>query len=242
MRPIGRWALLLRDAFRTPRQFPKYRYHLFRQMVEIGIRSLPIVVLSSAFIGAVTIVQADYQMENPFTAKSGIGMIVTATVIMELGVLVTAFLLSGRVGARIGAELASMRVGEQIDAVEVMGINAAGFLIVPRVIAGTIMLPILYVAACAVALTSAMLLAQTSDIVTPALFLKGARAYFEPYDLFYGMTKAAMFGFLMTSISCYKGFYATGGAEGIGRSATEAAVMSCVYILVADYMLAELLL
>ena len=241
-RPVGRWAFLLGDAFRTPRQLPRYRYHIFRQMVKIGLASLPIVVLAAAFVGAVTIVQAEYQMDNPFAPRSGIGLIVTATVVMELGVLVTAFILSGRIGARIGAELASMRVGEQIDAVEVMGINAAGFLIVPRVVAGTITLPILYVVACTVAVSSAMMLAQSSGIVSPAIFLEGARAYFEPYDLFYGMTKAAVFGFLMTSISCYKGFYASGGAEGIGRSATEAAVMSCIYILAADYILAEVLL
>lgn len=240
--PIGRWALLLRDAFSTPSQFPKYRYNLFRQMMVIGIASLPIVVLAAAFMGAVTVVQADYQMDNPFVPKSGIGLFVTATVVMELAVLVTAFLLAGRVGARIAAELASMRIGEQIDAVEVMGINAAGFLIVPRVIAGTITLPILYVAACFVGISSAMLIAQSSDIASTSLFLKGARTYFEPYDLFYGMTKAAVFGFLITSISCYKGFYASGGAEGIGKSATEAAVLSSIYILAADYILAEVLL
>lgn len=241
-RPIGRWAYLLKEAFGTPREYPKYRYNLFRQMVQIGLASLPIVMVSAAFVGAVTTVQADYQMDNPFVPESGIGMIVTASVILELGVLITAFILSGRIGARIAAELASMRVGEQIDAVEVMGINATGYLIVPRVIAGTLTLPILYVAACFVAIGTAIAMSHLTGVVSAQVFLKGARTYFTSYDVFYGMTKAAAFGFLLTSISCYKGFYASGGAEGVGRSATEAAVLSCVYILFADYLLAEILL
>jgi phospholipid/cholesterol/gamma-HCH transport system permease protein len=241
-RPIGRWAFLLKEAFSSPRQYPKYRYNLFRQMVEIGLNSLPIVMLAAAFTGAVTTVQADYQMDSPFAPESGIGMIVTASVVMELGVLITAFILCGRVGARIAAELASMRVGEQIDAIEVMGLNAAGYLIAPRIVAGALTLPILYAAACVVAITSAILLSSSSDVVSTQVFLKGARTYFNAYDIFYGIVKASVFGFLITSISCYKGFYASGGAEGIGQSATHAAVLSCIYVLFADYILAEILL
>jgi phospholipid/cholesterol/gamma-HCH transport system permease protein len=242
IRPIGRWAFLLAEAFSTPREFRKYRISLFRQMVEIGLASLPIVMLAAAFTGAVTTIQADYQFKSPLAPASGIGTVVTASVVLELGVLITVFILSGRVGARIAAELASMRIGEQIDALEVMGINAAGYLIVPRVVAGTVMFPLLYIAASSVAILAATLLAQSSDIITTEVFLKGARRYFEPYDVFYGLIKATVFGFILTSISCYKGYRAHGGAEGIGRSATRAAVLSSVYILFADYILAEVLL
>lgn len=241
-RPVGRWGYLLKEAFSSPRDFPKYRYNIFRQMVEIGLASLPIVMVAAAFVGAVTTVQTDYQMQNPFVPESGIGMIVTASVILELGVVITAFILSGRIAARIAAELASMRVGEQIEAVEVMGINAAGYLIVPRVLAGTLMLPILYVAACIVALAAAVFIANATEVVGVQTFLKGARTYFTSYDVFYGMIKASVFGFILTSIACYKGYYASGGAEGVGQSATNAAVLSCVFILFADYMLAEILL
>ena len=240
--PVGRWAFLLGEAFGTPGEFRKYRYDLFRQMRHLGIESLPIVMLASAFAGAVTTVQADYQLKSPFVPASGIGSIVTASVVLELGVLITVFMLAGRVGARIAAELASMRVGEQISALEVMGINAVGYLIVPRVLAGTLMLPLLYIAACIVGVGAAALLVHLQDIVTIPVFMKGARDFFEPYDVLYGATKALVFGFLLTSISCYVGYHAKGGAEGIGRAATQAAVLSSIYVLVADYILAEILL
>lgn len=240
--PIGRWGMLLQEAFSTPREYRKYRYNLFRQMRQLGIDSLPIVMLASGFAGAVTTVQADYQLKSPFTPASGIGSIVTASVVLELGVLIMVFMLSGRVGARIAAEIASMRAGEQIEALEVMGINAVGYLFAPRVIAGIVMFPILYVAACIVGIASAAFLVQAQDIMTMQLFLKGARNYFEPYDAIYGATKAVVFGFLLTSISCYTGYRAGGGAEGIGRAATRAAVLSSIYVLLADYVLAEILL
>lgn len=240
--PIGRWALLLTEAFSTPYEFPRYRYNLFRQMRQLGIESLPIVMLAAGFAGAVTTVQADYQLESPFVPLSGIGSIVTASVVLELGVLITMFMLAGRVGARIAAEIASMRVGEQIEALEVMGINAVGYLFVPRVLAGTLMFPLLYVAACISAITAATLLVQAEGMASTQLFLKGARAFFEPYDAIYGATKALVFGFLLTSISCYTGYRAGGGAEGIGRAATRAAVISSIYVLLADYILAEVLL
>jgi phospholipid/cholesterol/gamma-HCH transport system permease protein len=135
-----------------------------------------------------------------------------------------------------------MRVGEQIEALEVMGVNAVGYLFAPRVVAGTLMFPILYVAACIMGIGAAALLVQMEGIATMQVFLQGARNYFEPYDAVYGATKALVFGFLLTSISCYTGFRASGGAEGIGRAATRAAVLSSIYVLLADYLLAEILL
>lgn len=240
--PIGRWALLLREAFSTPREFPKYRYNLFRQMMALGVSSLPIVMLGAAFTGAVTTVQADYQLDNPLAPEWGIGSIVAASVVLELGVLITVFVLAGRVGARIAAEIASMRVGEQIDALEVMGINSVGYIFAPRILAGTVMFPVLYVAACFVAIGTAAVLVVAEDITTIPIFLKGARTFFDLYDAVYGLIKAVVFGFLMTSISCYQGYRAGGGAEGIGQAATQAAVLSSIYILLADYILAEVLL
>lgn len=239
---IGRWAFLLIEAFSSPRHFGKYRYDIFRQMVVIGLASLPIVMTAALFMGAVTTLQAEYQMDSPFVPESAIGTVVTASVVLELGALITVFILVGRVAARIAAELASMRIGEQIDALEVMGINAKGYLVVPRVLAGTLTLPILYVAACGVGITTAALIAHTRDIISLSVFIKGARTFFDAFDVFYGMTKAAVFGFLLTSIACYKGFYAGGGAEGVGDSATEATVVACVYVLIADYFLAETML
>jgi phospholipid/cholesterol/gamma-HCH transport system permease protein len=219
-----------------------YRKNLFEQMVKFGIESLPIVALTAAFSGAVTTVQVAYQLISPFIPKTVIGSIVAPSMVLELGVVVTGFILAGRVGARIAAELGTMRVTEQIDALEAMGLNSVGYLIVPRVLSGIFMFPVLYVASCFVGIAGGLLVGAWGGYVSVGEFIQGARDFFQPFDPFFGLIKAIVFGFGITSISCYKGYYTEGGAEGVGRSTTEAAVMSCVYILVADLVLAVALL
>lgn len=239
---LGRYSILLFRAFGSLREFGTYRKNLTYQMVHIGIESLPIVVLAAAFSGAVTTVQTAYQLVSPLIPKSIIGAIVTSSMILELGAVVTGFILAGRVGARIAAELGTMRVTEQIDALEAMGLNSIGYLIVPRVIAGVVMFPVLYVAASFVGVTGGLLVGHLGGFVPAGEFVEGAREFFQPFDPIFGLIKSFVFGFTITSISCYKGYYTAGGAEGVGRSTTQAAVASCVFLLVADLVLAATLL
>lgn len=242
VRTLGRYSLLLYHAATSLREFRTYRSNLVTQMVRIGIESLPIVTLAAAFSGAVTTVQTAYQLVSPLIPRTIIGSIVAPSMILELGVVVTAFILAGRVGARIAAELGTMRVTEQIDALEAMGLNSVGYLIVPRVLAGIIMLPVLYIAACFVGIMGGIIVAEFSGYLSAGEFVQGARDFFRPFDAWFGVIKAVTFGFVITSISCFKGYYTRGGAEGVGRSTTEAAVLSCVFILFADLLLAILLL
>ncbi len=239
---VGRYGLLLYEAFRSIYDFKYYRANLGEQMVRIGIESLPIVMLAAFFSGAVTTVQTAYQLVNPFIPKKIIGSIVVPSMILELGVVITGFILAGRVGARIAAELGTMRVTEQIDALEAMGLNSVSFLVVPRVVAGVVMFPVLYVAANAVGIAGSVLVVHIAGYLPISEFIQGAREFFRPYDVLFGLIKAFVFGFIITSISCYRGYYATGGAEGVGKNTTQAAVLSCVFILLADYMLAATLL
>lgn len=219
-----------------------YRKNLWRQMVKIGVDSLPIVMMAAAFSGAVTTVQTSYQLVTPLIPRSIIGAIVVPSMILELGAVVTGFILAGRVGARIAAELGTMRVTEQIDALESMGLNSIGYLIVPRVLAGVVMFPVLYVAACFVGIGGGMLVGDLGGFVPAEVFLDGAREFFQPFDPIFGLIKSLVFGFLITSISCFKGYYTKGGAEGVGRATTQAAVASCVFLLMADLVLAAVLL
>ncbi len=237
-RTLGRYCLLLYHAFTSLGELRLYRKNLFRQMVRIGVESIPIVALAAAFSGAVTTVQTAYQLVSPFIPKSIIGSIVAPSIILELGVVVTGFILAGRVGARIAAELGTMRVSEQIDALEAMGINSVSYLILPRVLAGVVMFPVLYVTACFVGIGGGILVADLAGYLPAGEFIEGARMYFKPFDPIFGLIKALTFGFLITSVSCFKGYYTGGGAEGVGQSTTEAAVLSCVYILLADLLLA----
>ncbi len=239
---LGRYVLLLVKAFASLGEFGLYRKNLVEQMVRVGIDTIPIVALAAAFSGAVTTVQTAYQLVSPFIPKSIIGAIVVPSMILELGAVVTGFILAGRVGARIAAELGTMRVTEQIDALEAMGLNSIGYLILPRVLAGLLMFPILYIVASFVGITGGILVAQFSGYVPVGEFIQGARDFFQPFDPVFGVIKSLVFGFVITSISCYMGYFTDGGAEGVGRSTTQAAVMSCVYILLSDLALAILLL
>lgn len=242
LRNFGLYILLLIKAFGSLGELRLYRKNLFDQMVRVGIDSLPIVALAAAFSGAVTTVQTAYQLVTPFIPRSIIGSIVAPSLILELGAVVTGFILAGRVGARIAAELGTMRVTEQIDALEAMGLNSIGYLIVPRVLAGVVMFPVLYIAACFVGIAGGMLVGEYGGFVPIGEFVQGAREFFKPFDPVFGIIKSVVFGFAITSISCYKGYYTGGGAEGVGKATTQAAVMSCVYILMADLLLAVLLL
>ncbi|MFK7845470.1 MAG: MlaE family ABC transporter permease [Rhodothermales bacterium] len=242
IRALGRYSLLMTQAFGSLNELNVYRKNLFDQMVKIGVESIPIVILAAAFSGAVTTVQTAYQLTSPLYPKSIIGAIVAPSMILELGAVVTGFILTGRVGARIAAELGTMRVTEQIDALEAMGLNSIGYLIIPRVLAGVLMFPVLYMAAVFVGVGGGILVADLGGWLAAGEFIDGAREFFNPFDPVFGVIKSLVFGFVITSISCYKGYYTSGGAEGVGRSTTQAAVTSCVYILLADLLLAVALL
>ena len=241
---FGAYCILIARAFNLPRDLsPKlYARNLVEQMVRIGIDSIPIVALATAFSGGVVTVQAIYQLENPLLPLTIVGTFAEQSILLELGTLVTAFVLCGRVGARIAAELGTMRVKEQIDALEAMGLNSTSYLVVPRVTAGVLMFPVLYVVASTVGMFTAAFVAEFSGAMTTATFWEGARLFFRPYDIFFGFVKSLVFGFAITSVACYTGYTTVGGAEGVGDSTTRAAVLGCVFVLLADYVCAAVLL
>jgi phospholipid/cholesterol/gamma-HCH transport system permease protein len=203
---VGRFALLLFHAFSSLSEFRLYRRNLLEQMVRIGVDSIPIVALAAAFSGAVTTVQTAYQLTSPLIPRTIIGSVVAPSMILELGAVVTGFILAGRVGARIAAELGTMRVTEQIDALEAMGLNSIGYLIIPRVLAGIVMFPVLYVIACAVGILGGISVAELGGFLSRGEFIQGARDFFEPFDAWFGLLKSLTFGFLITAISCFKGY------------------------------------
>ena len=241
---FGAYCILLFRAFNLPRDLSPRLYgkNLIDQMVQIGIDSIPIVALATAFTGGVTTVQAIYQLENPLLPLTIVGTFAQQSIILELASLVTAFVLCGRVGARIAAELGTMRVKEQIDALEAMGLNSTSYLVVPRVLAGVLMFPVLYVVAAVVGMLTSALVAELSPELSLGVFWEGARLFFRPFDITFGLVKSLVFGFAITSVACYTGYNTEGGAEGVGASTTRATVLGCVFVLFADYLLAEILL
>lgn len=239
---LGKYALLLYKALRSSYEIKTYRKNLVNELVKIGYESLPIVLLIGVFTGAVMTLQTSYQLMSAFIPRSIIGSIVSQSIIIELGAVITSLVLAGKVGARVATELGTMRVSEQVDALESMGFNSVAFLVTPRILAGLIMFPVLYVTACVSGIMGGIVTGALSGALPISDFLQGARSFFYPQDVLFGLLKAFVFGFIITSVSCFKGYYATGGAEGVGNCTTQATVLSCIYVLVADFILAAAVL
>lgn len=239
---IGKYSSLLYQALRSSTELKTYRKSFFQEMVKIGYDSVPIIMLTGFFTGSVMTIQSSYQLDSAFIPLSTIGAIVSESILIELAAVISSLVLAGKVGARIATELGTMRVTEQIDALESMGFNSVSFLVVPRVLAGILMFPVLYIVASVFGVGGGLLAGVLTGTVPVADYLQGARMYFNPWTLIFGFVKMFVFGFIITSVSSYKGYFATGGAEGVGTSTTDATVLSCMIVLLADFVLAALLL
>jgi phospholipid/cholesterol/gamma-HCH transport system permease protein len=237
---VGGVFVLLFRLIRVSPQITRSLRLTAAQMLHMGVNSLPLVLLVSVFTGSVAAWQAAYQFES-FVPMRYLGTAVGKAITIELGPVLTALVMAGRVGASIAAELGTMRVTEQIDALEVMAIDPVRYLVLPRVASGIIMMPILVIFANVVAITGALVVAVLMVHVSTETFLNGVKRYFYLSDAMAGLTKAAIFGLIISFIGCYQGFVTTGGAEGVGKSTTRAVVVSAVLILIADFIIATVL-
>ena len=239
---VGQYLMLMMKMFRSIDSWHKYNSNIIDQMILIGSQSIPIVMITSFFSGMVTSVQGAYQMTTTLVPKWYIGGIVGETIILELAPMITGLVLAGRVGANIAAEIGTMRVTEQIDALETLSLDPVAYLIVPRVLAGLVMFPVLIIIADFCGISGGLFAATSALDINSYQFIKGLKSWFNPWDAVFGLIKAIHFGFVITSIACYFGFYTTGGAQGVGKSTMNTVVASCLAIVILDYLLAEILL
>jgi len=239
---FGRYLVMLKGMFSKPENFRMYWKEFMHQCVEIGIGSLGIVAIISIFMGAVSTVQTAYQLVSPLIPKSTIAQIVRDTVILEFAPTLVCIVLAGVVGSKIASELGNMRVSEQIDALEIMGINTKAYLIIPKILAALITIPLLVILAMGLGIYGGRLAGTTSGILSADIFDEGLLKEFVPFNIRFAMYKAITFAFIISSIPAYYGYYVKGGALEIGRSSTKSVVVSCVMILFADYILAALFL
>ncbi len=239
---FGQYLLMLKGMFTRPENTKMYWKEFMHQCVEIGIGSLPIVIIISLFLGAVTTVQTAYQLVSPLVPASTIAQIVRDSVILELSPTVLSIVLAGVVGSKIASELGNMRISEQIDALEIMGINTKAYLVFPKIAASLLMVPFLIVLSAVLAIWGGRMAGSLSGILATDIFDIGLRQNFSPYNVFFALTKAYTFAFIISSVPAYFGYNVSGGALEIGRSSTTSVVVSCILILIADYALAALLL
>lgn len=239
---FGKFILMLKGMFSRPENWKMYWKEFMHQCSEIGIGSLPIVAIISFFIGAVSAVQTSYQLVSPLIPLETISQIVRDTVILEFSPTLVCIVLAGVVGSKIAGELGNMRVSEQIDALEIMGINTKAYLVLPKILAALVVIPMLVVISMVLGILGGRMASAMSGIVPPDIFDKGLLSGFVPYNVFFAMVKAYTFAFLIASIPAFYGYNVRGGALEIGRSSTKAVVVTCIAILFADYILAALLL
>ncbi|MEX2585084.1 MAG: ABC transporter permease [Balneolaceae bacterium] len=242
LQEVGRYSTLLYQALRSSVEVDTYRRNLLHELVKVGYDSIGIIILTGVFTGAVLTIQTAYQLKVPFIPVSTIGSIVSESILIELAAVISSLVLAGKVGARIATELGTMKVSEQVDALESMGFNSVTYLVVPRVLSGLFMFPVLYVVAAVFGIGGGLVAGMLTGAVPASDFITGAQSFFAPWNVVFGFVKSFVFGFVITSVACYKGYYASGGAEGVGKSTTQATVLGCIYVLLADFMLAALLL
>lgn len=242
MSHLGRYLIFLRSLFHNREKFSVYVGLVIDECMQIGINSVFIVAIVSTFIGGVSCVQTAYQLVSPLIPTTIISQIVRDTTLLEFAPTITSIVLSGKVGSSIASGLGTMRITEQIDALEVMGINSASYLVLPKVVAAIIMVPLLVILSAFLSICGGYIAGMATGIVSSQDFVTGLQSNFQPFNISFALIKAVVFAFLISTISSFKGFYTSGGALEVGQASTAAVTNSCIAVLAADFILAQLLL
>jgi phospholipid/cholesterol/gamma-HCH transport system permease protein len=239
---FGKYMLMLKGMLSKPENPKLYWKEFMHQCSEIGIGSLGIVSIISVFMGAVSTLQTAYQISNPLISKVIIAQIVRDTVILEFSPTLVCIVLAGVVGSKIASELGNMRVSEQIDALEIMGINSKTYLILPKILAAITTIPLLVILSMVLGIVGGRLTGTLAGIISAETFDSGLMEKFVPYNVTFALMKAYTFSFIISSVPAYYGYHVKGGSLEIGRNSTTSVVVSCITILLADYVLAAILL
>lgn len=239
---IGKYVMMLRHVFSKPEKFRIYKNRIFDEIEIIGINSIPIVAILSVFIGAVITLQTASNMDSPLLPIETIGYITRQSTILEFSPTIISLILAGKIGSNIASEVGTMRVTEQIDALEIMGVNSLGYLVLPKVVAGLFMFPVIVVISMLLSITGGLLAALQSGLCSQNDYVKGLRYYFYESDVTYGIVKTFFFAFIITTVASFFGYYTKGGALDVGRSSTKAVVYSSIWILLTNLFLTQLLL
>lgn len=241
LKKFGKFLMFLYELFTRRESFKVYWKRFIDECMMIGIDSLLIVCIVAFFIGAVVCVQINANLVSPVIPVYVVSNIVRDMMLLELSSTFMCVILAGKVGSNIASELGTMRITEQVEALEVMGINAASYLVLPKVLAAFVMFPILAILSGFIGIVGGYIAGTATGIITPEQYIYGIRFSFIPFNLVIPIIKSAVFGILIATISSYKGFYTRGGALEVGKVSTTAVTNSCIAILIADYLLAELL-
>lgn len=242
LQKFGEYTLLMLRAISIPERWSVFFKQTFREIYKLGVDSLWIVIFISIFIGAVLTIQVSLNIQSPIIPDFTVGYITREVILLEFSSSIMCLILAGKVGSNIASELGTMRVTEQIDALEIMGVNSASYLILPKIVAFVLFIPVLVIFSMFFGIMGGYFIGFATDMITVAKYEYGIQYWFQPYYIGYSIAKSMVFGFVIVSIASYYGYYVKGGALQVGKASTDSVVMSSVSILALDLVMTQLML
>ena len=239
---IGRYFVLMGKVFSKPEKMAIYRKRILAEIQDLGLNSIGIVAIISVFMGAVITIQMTLNLESPFIPKYLIGYAARESMLLEFSSTVVALILAGKVGSNIASEIGTMRITEQIDALEIMGVNSASYLILPKIIGTVFFFPFLTILSMIIGVAGGYVVSILTGAVNPDSYIVGVQYQFKPFYITYSLIKSSVFAFIITSISSFYGYFANGNSLEVGRASTQAVVVSSIVILIFNLILTQLLL
>lgn len=239
---FGRYCIFMMRVFSVPEKWMVFFKRTRDEIVKQGVDSIPLVIVISLFIGAVCTIQMKLNTESPLLPAYSVGLATRDIVLLEFSNSILCLILAGKVGSSIASEIGTMRVTEQIDALDIMGVNSAQFLVLPKIVAFLVFIPVLVIFSIATALLGGLLVALVTDLISVSKYTYGLQAYFNEWYVWYGIIKSFVFAFIIASVASFYGYYVKGGSLEVGKASTNAVVASSILILLFDVILTKLLL
>lgn len=239
---VGKYFIMLRQVFKKPQKWSVFRETLFREIEDLGLKSLGIIMFISFFVGGVVAIQTALNVDSPFIPKYLIGFATKRSMILEFSPTFMSIILAGKVGSYITSSIGTMRITEQIDALEVMGINSLNYLVLPKIIATLFFYPLLILMAMMLGIYGGYIAGQLTDLFFTEDFIYGIQLDFNPYYIKYAMIKTLVFAFVIATVPAYHGYYVKGGSLEVGRASTQAVVWTSIVIILLNYFLTQMLL
>ena len=242
LRQLGNYLLLIGESFKRPTKWKMFRKQLMKELCDLGLNSFGIVAILSVFIGAVAAILTAYNIDSPFVPKTMVAFTARQIIILEFSPTIISLILAGKLGSQIASELGTMRVTQQIDALFVMGVNPANYLVLPKIIASMLFNPVLITFSIGLGLIGAWVACIATNIISSDAFLVGLLSWFEPFTVFFAMIKTVTFAFIISSISSFIGYNVEGGSVEVGKASTKAVVYSSIMIILFDLILTQMFL
>lgn len=242
LQQLGEYVLLMNKVFTIPTRWSMFFKQLMREIYKLGVDSIWIVVIISVFIGTVIAIQISLNITSPLIPKFTIGYTTREIILLEFSSSIMCLILAGKVGSNIASEIGTMRVTEQIDAMEIMGINSANFLIMPKITGMMLFIPVLVIFSMTTGIFGGMFASYIVDGMTPSSFEFGLQYFFNPFYITYSMIKSVFYAFIISSVASFFGYHLKGGSLEVGKASTNAIVISSILILLADVVLTQIML